>query len=120
MYRTKEYFERPVEEIKGEIDTISKLQPDATRVFLADGDALNVKTESLVEIISHLRSKFRNLERISCYSMPKNLLQKTDEELSSLKKSGLDMVYLGIESGNNTVLKKSDKRRYKSNNSKQL
>jgi radical SAM superfamily enzyme YgiQ (UPF0313 family) len=109
MYRTKEYFERPIEEIKREIEAMSKLQPNVTRVFLADGDALNVKTGTLIEILSHIKSKFKSLERISCYSMPKNLLQKTDEELTSLKKSGLDMVYLGIESGNNTILKKVTK-----------
>ncbi len=109
MYRTKEYFERPIEEIKREIETMSKLQPNVTRIFLADGDALNVKTGTLLEILSHIKSKFKSLERISCYSMPKNLLQKTDEELSSLKRSGLDMVYLGIESGNNTILKKVTK-----------
>ncbi len=109
MYRTKEYFERPIEEIKREIETMSKLQPNVTRIFLADGDALNVKTGTLIEILSHIKSKFKSLERISCYSMPKNLLQKTDEELTSLKRSGLDMVYLGIESGNNTILKKVTK-----------
>lgn len=109
MYRTKEYFERPIEEIKREIEAMSKLQPNVTRIFLADGDALNVKTGTLIEILSHIKSKFKSLERISCYSMPKNLLQKTDEELTSLKKSGLDMVYLGIESGNNTILKKVTK-----------
>jgi radical SAM superfamily enzyme YgiQ (UPF0313 family) len=109
MYRTKEYFERPMEEIKREIETMSKLQPDVTRIFLADGDALNVKTGTLIEILSHIKGNFKRLERISCYSMPKNLLQKTDEELTSLKKSGLDMVYLGIESGNNTILKKVTK-----------
>jgi radical SAM superfamily enzyme YgiQ (UPF0313 family) len=109
MYRTKEYFERPIEEIKREIETMSKLQPNVTRIFLADGDALNVKTGTLIEILSHIKSNFKRLERISCYSMPKNLLQKTDEELSSLKRSGLDMVYLGIESGNNTILKKVTK-----------
>jgi len=109
MYRTKEYFERPIEEIKTEIEAMSKLQPSATRIFLADGDALNVKTGNLIDILSHIKSNFKHLERISCYSMPKNLLQKTDDELSSLRESGLDMVYLGIESGNNTVLKKVTK-----------
>ena len=109
MYRTKEYSERPIEEIKEEIKMMSKLQPTVTRIFLADGDALNVSTKNLVEILKHIKSNFRNLERISCYSMPKNLIQKTDEELRSLKKSGLDMVYLGIESGNNTILRKVTK-----------
>lgn len=109
MYRTKEYSERPIEEIKEEIKMMSKLQPTVTRIFLADGDALNVSTKNLVEILKYIKSSFRDLERISCYSMPKNLIQKTDEELRSLKKSGLDMVYLGIESGNNTILRKVTK-----------
>ena len=109
MYRTKEYSERPIEEIKKEIEMMSKLQPTATRIFLADGDALNVSTKNLIEILKYIKSSFRNIERISCYSMPKNLIQKTDEELQSLKKSGLDMVYLGIESGNNTILRKVTK-----------
>jgi len=109
MYRTKEYSERPMEEIKKEIEIMSKLQPETTRIFLADGDALNVNTENLIEILKYIKINFKNLERISCYSMPKNLLQKTDEELSTLKKYGLDMVYLGIESGNDVILKKVTK-----------
>ena len=109
MYRTKEYSERPLEEVKKEIDIMSKLQPETTRIFLADGDALNVTTKSLIEILNFIKEKFKNIERISCYSMPKNLLQKTDEELLDLKKSGLDMIYLGIESGNDTILKKVTK-----------
>jgi radical SAM superfamily enzyme YgiQ (UPF0313 family) len=109
MYRTKEYSERPLEEIKKEIEMMSQLQPEVTRIFLADGDALNVATENLIKILNWIKGNFKNLERISCYSMPKNLLQKNDKELLSLKQAGLDMVYLGIESGNDTILKKVTK-----------
>src|SRR5690242_9602352 len=109
MYRTKEYSEKPIDEIKKEIEIMSRLQPETTRIFLADGDALNVTTKNLVKILNLIKIKFKNIERISCYSMPKNLLQKTEEELSSLKRAGLDMVYLGIESGNDAILKKVTK-----------
>ena len=109
MYRTKEYSERPLEEIKKEIEMMSQLQPEVTRIFLADGDALNVATENIIKILNCIKGNFKNLERISCYSMPKNLLQKTDKELISLKQAGLDMVYLGIESGNDIILKKVTK-----------
>ncbi|MDQ6724239.1 MAG: radical SAM protein [Thermoproteota archaeon] len=109
MYRTKEYSERPIEEIKKEIETMSQLQPDTTRIFLADGDALNMAAKNIIEILNCIKVNFKNIERISCYSMPKNLLQKTDEELLSLKKAGLDMIYLGIESGNDIILKKVTK-----------
>lgn len=109
MYRTKDYYERPLDEIKKEIEMMSKFYPDSKRVFLADGDALNVSTENLSEIIIEIRNRFKKLERISCYSMPKNLLQKSEDELNSLKEVGLDMVYLGIESGNDQILKKITK-----------
>ena len=109
MYRTKEYSERSIDEIYQEIDLMANYYPDTKRIFLADGDALNLETTKLVHILSKIRKKFNNLERISSYSMPKNLLEKSHTELECLQKAGLDMVYLGIESGNNTVLKKVTK-----------
>ncbi len=109
MYRTKEYLERPLEEINKEIEMMAKYYPQTTRVFLADGDALNIPTKNLSEILQTIKKNFKSLQRISCYAMPKNLLQKTEEELQLLKNSGLDMVYLGVESGNDKVLRKVTK-----------
>ena len=109
MYRTKEYSERPWEEIKSEIDIVSKSFPQTERIFLADGDAINLSTEKLVQILNYIKEKFRNLERISCYAMPKNLLQKTPDELTLLNSKGLDMLYIGIETGNDILLKKITK-----------
>lgn len=109
MYRTKEYSERPWEEIKSEIDIVSKSFPQTERIFLADGDAINLSTEKLVQIMNYIKEKFRNLERISCYAMPKNLLQKTSDELTLLNSKGLDMLYIGIETGNDILLKKITK-----------
>ncbi|MEM2141126.1 MAG: radical SAM protein [Nitrososphaera sp.] len=109
MYRTKEYAERPWEEIKSEIDLMARLYPDSARIFLADGDALNMSKDRLVQILQYLYHKFPKIERVSCYAMPKNLLQKTDAELAELRKAGLHMFYVGIESGNDVVLKKVTK-----------
>jgi radical SAM superfamily enzyme YgiQ (UPF0313 family) len=109
MYRTKEYSERPLEEIKSEIDIVSKSFPQTERIFLADGDAINLSTEKLVQILDYIKEKFPNLERISCYAMPKNLLQKSPDELTLLNSKGLDMLYIGIETGNDILLKKITK-----------
>jgi radical SAM superfamily enzyme YgiQ (UPF0313 family) len=109
MYRTKEYVERPWDEIKTEIDLAAKYYPETKRIFLADGDALNISNETMVQILEYLRAKFPEIERISCYAMPKNLLQKTDEELKQLRIAGLSMLYVGIESGNDVVLRKVTK-----------
>jgi radical SAM superfamily enzyme YgiQ (UPF0313 family) len=109
MYRTKEYLERPWEEIKSEIDLVANAYPATRRIFLADGDALNVATDKLIQILVYLYAKFTNLKRVSCYAMPKNILQKKDDELDKLRAAGLGMFYLGIETGNDVLLKKVTK-----------
>jgi radical SAM superfamily enzyme YgiQ (UPF0313 family) len=109
MYRSKVYSERKWEEIKAEIDIASEHLAGTRRIFLADGDALNLSTERLVQILDYLYNSFPSLERVSCYAMPKNLWEKSDEELQFLRKAGLKMFYLGIESGSNTVLRKVTK-----------
>lgn len=109
MYRSKEYSERPWEEIKSEIDMMARMMPETTRVFLADGDALNLDAEYMVKIVKYVYEKFPKLERISCYAMPMNILKKTPEELKKIHDAGLTMFYLGIESGSDVVLKKVTK-----------
>ena len=109
MYRTKEYSERPWEEVKLEIDLMAKHLPSTRRIFLADGDALNLDSNYIIKIVKYLKEKFPYLERISCYAMPMNILKKTSEELKLMHDAGLDMLYLGIESGSDIVLKKVTK-----------
>ncbi len=109
MYRSKEYSERPWDEVKMEIDMAAKNEPETKRIFLADGDALNLSTDYMVQIVEYLYEKFPNLERVSCYAMPMNLLKKTPEELKKMYDVGLKMLYLGIETGSDIVLKKVTK-----------
>lgn len=54
MYRTKEYRERLWEEIKAEVDLASDAYPETRKIFLADGDALNLPTDKLTKIIEYL------------------------------------------------------------------
>ena len=109
MYRTKEYSERPWEEIKKEIDFAAKAYPETQRIFLADGDALNLATDKLIQILEYTYTKFINLKRVSCYAMPKNILQKKDDDLYKLRAAGLGMLYVGVETGNDILLKKVTK-----------
>ena len=109
MYRNKEYAERSWDEVKAEIDLMAKQLPDTTRIFLADGDALNLSTDYMIQILEYLYKNFLKLERVSCYAMPMNLLKKTPEELKKMYTAGLNMLYLGIESGSDVILKKITK-----------
>lgn len=109
MYRSKEYSERPWEQVKMEIDMMAKQEPESIKIFLADGDALNLSTDYMIEIVKYLYQKFPKLERVSCYAMPMNLLKKTPEELRKMYEAGLNMLYLGIETGSDIILKKVTK-----------
>ena len=109
MYRNKEYSEKTWDEVKAEIDLMAKQIPDTTRIFLADGDALNISADYMVQIVEYLYNSFPKLERVSCYAMPMNLLKKTPEELKKMHEAGLKMLYLGIESGSDIILKKITK-----------
>ena len=109
MYRSKEYSERSWEEVKGEIDLMAKQVPDTTRIFLADGDALHLSTDYMIKIVEYLYKNFPELERVSCYAMPMNILKKTPDELKRMNAAGLNMLYLGIETGSDIILKKITK-----------
>jgi coproporphyrinogen III oxidase-like Fe-S oxidoreductase len=109
MYRTKEYSERSWDEIKAEIDMAARFYPDTRRVFLADGDAINLPKDRMIQILKYLSFKFPKIERVSCYAMPMNLLQKKDDELKEMRAAGLSMLYIGVETGSDIVLRKVTK-----------
>lgn len=75
------------------------------RIFLADGDALIIKTEELIKIFQAINEIFPECERVGIYGSPKSLLLKSKDELDKLKELGLGIIYLGLESGSDKVLK---------------
>lgn len=75
------------------------------RVFLADGDALVLPTERLLNILAVLKKYFPNLERVSSYAAPRDILAKSVEELTKLRRAGLALLYYGMESGDAQTLK---------------
>lgn len=105
MYKGKKYQVKSLDEIKKEIDIFKEHLGRVRRVFLADGDALSIETGKLIEILKYIKEKFPDCERISCYASPKSIAGKSDEELREIKKQGIDLLYIGIESGDNEVLK---------------
>lgn len=79
------------------------------RVFLADGDALVLSTRRLLTILEAIRTHMPSVRRISSYCLASNLRRKTVEELTELREAGLQLVYLGAESGDDEVLQRVNK-----------
>lgn len=104
MYKDKPYRERSIEEIKEDIRLARILYGNVTKVFIADGDALALATEKLVEILRFLKQTFSQLKHIGIYAGPGSILNKEREELKLLQENGLNIAYLGIESGDPQLL----------------
>lgn len=79
------------------------------RVFLADGDALVLPTAKLLKILQALRENFPELQRVASYAAPKDILRKSEEELRQLKEAGLQLLYYGMETGDDITLKAVNK-----------
>lgn len=106
MYRDQHYTARPAEAVSRDIATAGREWPAAQRVFLADGDALALPTDRLLELLDELHASLPRLGRVACYATPGNLRQKSVEELTQLREAGLKLLYLGIESGSDALLKR--------------
>lgn len=104
MYTSKKFKARKFEDIKKEIQDVAKLSLGVQKVFLADGDAFVLSTKKLLEICNEINFNFPKVRRISSYALPNNINKKSIEELKQLKEAGIEMLYIGIESGDDEVL----------------
>lgn len=106
MYKDKQFRVRDVEEVIEDLEGASKIYgPMIRRIFLADGDALCLSNEKLLYILENINRLFPDLERTSVYGAPHDVLAKTHEELVELREAGVEIIYIGAESGNEQVLK---------------
>ena len=109
MYNDKHFSMRPMQEIREDFELARRVYKRVERVFLADGDALMRKTADLVEILGLIYGLFPECERVSCYASPASLQVKSEDELRLLRARGLQMVYMGLESGCDAVLTRMQK-----------
>lgn len=101
---TKRFKPKKLEEIERELITIKTSGLPVFRVFLADGDAMMLPFRQLQEILLLIRQHFPDVSHISSYCLPRNLRNKSEEQLQQLKTLGLKLLYVGCESGDDEVL----------------
>ena len=106
MYRTKEFVVRPFGEVEREVVEMSRLHPNARKIFLADGDPVEAPTGHLVKVLDLMNLRFPALERVSAYAGPRNLTARTVDELKLFRERKMDLLYLGIETGNDELLRR--------------
>ena len=106
----KAFRARDEDEVMGNIrDTGARFGNAIQRIFLADGDALALPTRRLLAILEAIHTHLPGVRRISSYCLPRNLRKKSQADIDALAAAGLRMVYVGAESGDDTVLERVHK-----------
>jgi radical SAM superfamily enzyme YgiQ (UPF0313 family) len=101
----KRFRVRPTDEILEDIEIGGReYGKGVDKIFLLDSNAMIIKTPELLRIVKKCYETFPNLKQVSCYACCEDILRKTDEELLELRKTGLNLVFVGFESGDQEVL----------------
>jgi len=133
MYKTQKFRIRPVEEIKKDIDMAKELEnkiPQKSQsdvrstanlayelglpwlmegqvksVFIADSNSIIMNTNDLAEVLRYIHKTFPNLDRVTSYARAKTILEKSLDELKTLRNAGLNRLHVGLETGDPELLK---------------
>jgi len=105
----KKFHLKPQEQIETELSAIAHSKQSIRRIFLADGDAMTLSFRRLTDIMRAINQYLPDVQRVSSYCLPRNLKNKTVEELRELHSMGLSLVYIGCETGDDEILEKINK-----------
>ncbi|MDF2180500.1 radical SAM protein [Neptuniibacter sp. CAU 1671] len=100
----KKFSIKQQSEIEAELQRCAARLGTIRRVFLADGDAMALSFTRLENILLAIRAILPDVTRISSYCLPRNLKNKSIEQLKHLQELGLELLYIGAESGDDQVL----------------
>lgn len=109
MYKGVPYRVRPQEEVLAEFAQAARRYPEERRIFLADGDVMALSFERLHALLEALNRLFPHLARVNVYANGSSILAKRDAELAVLRQLKLNTLYVGLESGDEELLKRVDK-----------
>jgi radical SAM superfamily enzyme YgiQ (UPF0313 family) len=104
-YLGKPFAVRPAGEVAADLAGLPvTVKERVRRVFLADGDALALSRRRLLDLLELLHHELPALDRVSCYATAHNLLAKSAADLCAVRAAGLELLYLGLESGDDPTL----------------
>lgn len=109
MYKEDSFTVRKKDDIIADLEECVQYVPEIEKIFLADGDAMVLPTETLIDIITKSYDLYPKLKSVNIYATVKDILKKSEKDLSDLKNAGLVMVYIGLESGSDKIIKKVKK-----------
>jgi len=109
-YKDKPFKIKIFQEVVADIEEEKRFNPDTRKVFLLDGNALVLQNEKLIPILQKLNESFPKLTRISAYANGDDITRRSNSELQALSNLKLKLIYMGLESGSQTILDRCHKK----------
>lgn len=109
-YKGKPFRIKSEREIYQDIEMGAALEPLKRRAFLMDGDALVIPNSKLVPVLKKINTLFPKMTRIASYANGDNIVKRTGTELGELAENRLRLIYIGLESGSQSILNDCKKR----------
>lgn len=105
MYKDEPFMVLKYDDIIKNLETVREYFPYYEKIFIADGDALVLPTDTLLKLLGYIKENFPNVKRVASYATAGDINRKSIEELKALYDMGLEMLYIGFESGDDEILK---------------
>nr|MDO8078569.1 radical SAM protein [Candidatus Freyarchaeota archaeon] len=106
MYKGQRFSRRPLEDVKRDISMAADVYGERPTMFWGDSNSIILKTEELEELLNHTYKVYPNLKRVTSYARAKTIIRtKTVQELKRLHEAGLTRLHVGLETGDDWLLR---------------
>jgi radical SAM superfamily enzyme YgiQ (UPF0313 family) len=104
------YRVRPVADIERDLEEARRdYGPGIRTLFFPAGNTIAMPTDELAGICIHARAIFPHLERVTVYGSSQYIHRKGLADLIRLREAGLTRIHVGLESGDDIVLRRIKK-----------
>lgn len=104
LFKYLNFRELEDDKIFEEVDRVKNASGKPTVCFLGDGNAFHNNTERLVRIITYVKENIKSIEKFNMDATISDIKEKSDSELEILASLGVNVLYIGIETGLDEVL----------------
>lgn len=108
-FKDQKFKKSSIEEIESDIKEIGKYFGTPKRIFLQGADGYAADYDTLMKTAELLKKYVPSVETIGGYARIDNFFDKTEEQIRNMAAAGFSNPYIGVESGDDVVLKRINK-----------
>lgn len=99
----------PISEIEEDVKEIPNYFGAPERIFLQSADAFAASYDTLMKTAELIYKYVPSVKTIGGYARIDNFIDKSVDQLKAMKEAGFSDPYIGVESGDDTILKRVNK-----------